>query len=77
MTSLSESTFRLTNESLEVTLERLKKKARTDGKTITVSNEVFYINNEAVFSLRDGFTKKTNVEDRNSSTQSSFHGVNY
>jgi hypothetical protein len=67
------------DESLDVrrktTLERLKKKATRDGKTFTVSNEVLYIDNEAVFSLRVGFIKKTTVEARNRSTSSSSHGV--
>lgn len=67
------------DESLEVrrktTLERLKKKAARDGKTFTVSNEVLSVNNEAVFSLRDGFIRKTTFEIRNRVTPSSPHGV--
>jgi len=42
----------------QATLERLKKGAERERKSVNISNGVLFIDNEAVFSLNEGFVKK-------------------
>jgi type II secretory pathway component HofQ len=54
----------------KATLERLKKRAERERKTVNISNGVLIIDDEVVFSLNEGFGKKPVAEGRSAPNSS-------